>query len=330
MKTSCVINNYNYEEYVINAVESALSQTVPFNEVIIIDDGSTDTSVAALTSKYSSNPVVKIISKHNGGQLSSFHEGLRASTGDILFFLDSDDIYVENYLEEAIRVYKDFNCDFLFSGHEDFNEIESTFYQVYDRTVDLGYSLILATWATGGFNYLGNLTSSLSIKRKFMEKLFPYPFMEDWRIQADFFLVYGSSMAGVRKAYLDGRFVKRRIHQKNLYARGVYSAVNQQSFSDDKLYHKQLRLSRLRKVLMSQLGISESFVRYANNEFRTIPNPTLELAKIYSDIIEKHSRLNFFEKARKKASIYRQYFVQRSKKGRERAKFVVGKPTKLP
>src|SRR5690242_11531263 len=45
LKTSCLINNFNYAHYVSEAVESALAQTIAFDEIIVVDDGSTDESV---------------------------------------------------------------------------------------------------------------------------------------------------------------------------------------------------------------------------------------------------------------------------------------------
>src|SRR5436190_10302389 len=46
LKTSCLINNYNYAHFVGDAIESALAQTIAFDEIIVVDDGSTDESVA--------------------------------------------------------------------------------------------------------------------------------------------------------------------------------------------------------------------------------------------------------------------------------------------
>jgi glycosyltransferase involved in cell wall biosynthesis len=45
MITTCIIDNYNYARYLLEAIESALSQSVPFDEIIIVDDGSSDCSI---------------------------------------------------------------------------------------------------------------------------------------------------------------------------------------------------------------------------------------------------------------------------------------------
>jgi glycosyltransferase involved in cell wall biosynthesis len=85
---SIVISNFNYARYLPDAVESALNQTYPRVEVIVADDGSTDDSLAVLR-RY---PEVEVIRKENGGHASALNAGFRAAKGDIVFFLDADDV----------------------------------------------------------------------------------------------------------------------------------------------------------------------------------------------------------------------------------------------
>ena len=99
MRLSCLINNYNYGRFVAEAVESALSQSTPFDEVIVVDDGSNDHSLAVLASLEQRYPRLKVVRKSNGGQLSAFSAGLAASTGDVLYFLDADDLYEPDYVD---------------------------------------------------------------------------------------------------------------------------------------------------------------------------------------------------------------------------------------
>ena len=49
MKTTCLINNYNYANYLPDAINSALNQTIQFDEIIIVDDASTDNSADIIT-----------------------------------------------------------------------------------------------------------------------------------------------------------------------------------------------------------------------------------------------------------------------------------------
>lgn len=85
---SIVINNCNYAQYVGLAIESALAQTYA-SEVIVVDDGSTDDSRTVIE-RYA--PGIRAIFKPNGGQGSAMNVGFAEATGDIVLFLDSDDI----------------------------------------------------------------------------------------------------------------------------------------------------------------------------------------------------------------------------------------------
>ncbi|WP_210506512.1 glycosyltransferase family 2 protein [Naasia sp. SYSU D00057] len=85
---AAVIVNYNYADYVADAVNSVLKQTVPFDEVIVVDDGSTDESLRVIEQFA---PAVKIVAKTNGGQLSAVWAGVAAATSEYTYVLDSDD-----------------------------------------------------------------------------------------------------------------------------------------------------------------------------------------------------------------------------------------------
>jgi glycosyltransferase involved in cell wall biosynthesis len=85
---SIVIDNYNYAGFVGAAIESALAQTHPDVEVVVVDDGSTDGSrevIAGFGAR------VRAVYQENGGQTAALNAGVAACRGDIVFFLDADD-----------------------------------------------------------------------------------------------------------------------------------------------------------------------------------------------------------------------------------------------
>lgn len=89
MRVSVVVLNYQYERYLPACLNSALAQTHPDVEVVVVDDGSTDGS-RELLAGYGSR-VVPVL-KPNGGQGSGMNAGFAASTGDVVLFLDADDL----------------------------------------------------------------------------------------------------------------------------------------------------------------------------------------------------------------------------------------------
>ena len=126
MKISVIINNYNYQEYVIDAIDSVLNQTVAPDEIIVVDDRSSDRSAEILLDKFSDSKAVRLVLKEqNEGQLSAFEAGFSTSTGELICFLDADDLYQETYLENILKFYQEHpECEFLFTCAEIFGNEE--------------------------------------------------------------------------------------------------------------------------------------------------------------------------------------------------------------
>jgi glycosyltransferase involved in cell wall biosynthesis len=100
---SIVVNNYNYGRFLPEAIDSALGQAYPGREIIVVDDGSTDGSREVI-SGYGDR--VLTVLKENGGQASAFNAGLKASRGDVILFLDADDVLLPTAVESAVRVFE--------------------------------------------------------------------------------------------------------------------------------------------------------------------------------------------------------------------------------
>ncbi len=101
---SVIINNYNYGRFLADAIDSALAQTHPDTEVVVVDDGSTDES-PRIVAAYGDR-IVPVL-KANGGQASAFNAGFRASRGDVICFLDSDDTLLPTAMARALEPFGD-------------------------------------------------------------------------------------------------------------------------------------------------------------------------------------------------------------------------------
>jgi glycosyltransferase involved in cell wall biosynthesis len=99
-KVSVIINNFNYAQFLGPCIESAVSQTYENVEVIVSDDGSTDNSRAIIES-YGSSIIATF--KVNGGQASALNAGYIISSGDLIIFLDADDILAPSCVSEVVR-----------------------------------------------------------------------------------------------------------------------------------------------------------------------------------------------------------------------------------
>ncbi len=93
-KVTIIIPVYNGENYVSEAIESALAQTYKNIEIIVVNDGSTDNTEKIIE---------KYIKKTNGGVSTALNEGIKNMTGDYLSWLSHDDLYLPNKIEEQIK-----------------------------------------------------------------------------------------------------------------------------------------------------------------------------------------------------------------------------------
>ncbi|WP_084130357.1 glycosyltransferase [Demequina sp. NBRC 110055] len=103
-RLSVVMPNYNYEAFVGAAIDSALAIRWPDVEVVVVDDGSTDGSRDIIAS-YGER--ITSIFQDNAGPRAACNAGFAASTGDVVIFLDSDDVLEPSVAEEVARAWRD-------------------------------------------------------------------------------------------------------------------------------------------------------------------------------------------------------------------------------
>jgi glycosyltransferase involved in cell wall biosynthesis len=241
-KVSIVINNYNYGRFLADAIDSALTQTHPNLEVIVVDDGSTDNS-REIIARYGDRirPVVKL----NGGQASALNAGFAVSSGDIIFFLDSDDMLLPEAAETVV-------------GHWGEGVVRSFFpLNVIDadgkplgRLIG-GWAVPHATLGPFGVN---SPTTGNAFSREVLANIIPVP-EAHWRICADSYLSHASSLFG--EANSIGKILgKYRVHGKNNIegARSGLGEVRRGVYFNLSLHHE------LRRLMPAKIGPFEEWI----------------------------------------------------------------------
>ncbi|AFY40840.1 glycosyltransferase family 2 protein [Nostoc sp. PCC 7107] len=111
---SILIPAFNVEAWLVETLESALAQTWQNTEIIIVNDGSTDNTLAIAKSFASSK--VKVISQENRGQSASENRAFQEAQGDFIEYLDADDLLAVDKIERQIQLLGNSSSEFVASG----------------------------------------------------------------------------------------------------------------------------------------------------------------------------------------------------------------------
>ena len=112
-EVSVVINLYNSEKYLAKAIESVLAQTYRDFELILVNDGSKDGSLAICREYEQKDPRVRVLDKPNGGLADARNAGLEAAKGKYIEFIDGDDWIEPDLLERCIAKLEETDADIV-------------------------------------------------------------------------------------------------------------------------------------------------------------------------------------------------------------------------
>ena len=220
-KISVIVPLYNTEKYIEEAILSLLNQTTKIDQIIVVDDGSTDNG-AEIVKKY---PQVELIQKENEGLKKTLNCGLSYAMGDFIGFLDADD----RWRKDKLKVQLDFlehhpEVDIAFVNSERFKMVKTETGQSLEERIDVmnGKTLPTGLYRKQVFDKVG----IFSVENQF------HNFME-WLDRAQFNKINMEMIPEV--------LYERRIHDSNM---GIVEKQNQR---DQYLATLKASLDRRRK-----------------------------------------------------------------------------------
>lgn len=216
IKNICFINNYNNEAFIRECLESVYSQTKAFDEVLVVDDGSTDSSVKIIEEFSSKYGNLKLLQKANEGQFSTFNAALPLIPDNSqIFLLDADDLYPKDYLQLTINLLGNGGWDFSFCEQQIFfsGTMPPDISMVNNDSPYFFSSTSALTRSRGC--WIGNPTSCISLSSILYKKIFPYPHYQYKSFWADNLIIYAASILGAKKVYLSSLGIAWRKHAVN-------------------------------------------------------------------------------------------------------------------
>lgn len=113
-----IVPVYNSEKYLARCIESLLFQTIKNIDIVLVDDGSTDSSSNICDEYADKDKRVQVIHKQNAGQGLARNDGIGIATGKYICFLDSDDYYENNTCEKLVKAMEDSSADICSYGYQ--------------------------------------------------------------------------------------------------------------------------------------------------------------------------------------------------------------------
>ena len=114
-KVSIIVPVYNVEKYLDECVKSILAQTYANIEIVLVDDGSKDTSGSMCDEYKKQDERIVVVHKENGGLSSARNAGMENASGDYYIFVDSDDTISPNMVEEMVKKAKEHDAKIVSS-----------------------------------------------------------------------------------------------------------------------------------------------------------------------------------------------------------------------
>lgn len=209
---SIIINNYNYEKFLPQAIDSALNQTYENREVLVVDDGSTDDSHSVITA-YSDR--IHPIFQENGKQAAALNTGFAASQGEIILFLDADDYLFPTAVEQIVAAFQTEVGKVHFRLQVVDGEGESLGYFIPSMGMSLAsgevWRLLLQT-----SSYVSSPMSGNAYRRQTLIPVLPIP--DEYKTTADDYLMISTPFSAGKLASIDSPIGAYRVHNSNQWA----------------------------------------------------------------------------------------------------------------
>lgn len=175
---SIVIPAYNAQRFLPLTLESIFRQSVPDFEIVVVNDGSTDGTLEMLQGI--PDPRLRIVTRENGGECVARNHGLREARGKYIAFLDSDDVWLPNHLEQALG---------FLEAHPEIAWFSSTMKTVEDIAPEdmvpancSSEHITAVNWYLEGATH--TLPSTVTVRREEIQR-YPHLFAEGYKMFGD-------------------------------------------------------------------------------------------------------------------------------------------------
>lgn len=209
-KIACIIPVKNRKKLVIEAIDSVINQDHPVDEIIIVDDGSTDGTYSEIKRLFFSSSNLRVIKSKDLGPGAARNVGVKYSSADIIMFLDSDDLWLKDHTLTLFKSFeKGIDASFGITENRDLTNNDKFYIPgpEFDRKRSISENLL---------RWCSIVPSSFAIKKRAFLHLGGFEqvgFGEDW----SFFI---KAAKKINIYFIDKVITVRRLHGENICQKG--------------------------------------------------------------------------------------------------------------
>ena len=228
VKVSVIVPVYNVEKYLKDCLNSVINQTLEDIEIICVNDGSTDNSLAILEDYAEKDSRIRIINQENKGLGGARNTGLYNANGEYISFIDSDDWIEPNTFEESYNMSKNLDLDMLMFQMKVFNIETGEFIEDQHNNIDSIDDSLIGTV----FNYKDVFDVLFKIPHNSVNKLYKYSFLKDMKFK---FLegAYYEDLASFFPLFLEAKKVsilKKQFYIYRIRSESITTSGDEGSF----------------------------------------------------------------------------------------------------
>lgn len=281
---SVIVPVYNVERYIERCIDSIISQTYDNLDIILVDDGSTDSSLKICQQYQEKNPRIRVLHKQNGGQASARNMGLETARGDLIAFVDSDD-WIEKTMYETLlhNLYK-YECDISACQFGDDTNAEQSAGEVHVYSQEESIALLLQ----------GKVFTNAVCDKLFKRSVWQGIRFPEVRVYEDNAVVYRCLMSSTKIVYSDNKLyhycsrADSTLHKPFTIDRFVGASISQRRSEDIINRYEKLQKTAVNTFLEEAFYLlwwsNHASRREFKKERKTVAKDVLLFADKYSAV----------------------------------------------
>lgn len=293
---SIIIPVYNGEKHIKKCLDKLSEQTYKEIEIIVLNDGSTDSTKSILNDISKENKKIKIINKNNTGVSDTRNLGIKTATGEYILFLDSDDFLEKNAIEKMISKVDNENIDMLVFGfkvlgsNNRLNDTDTLKNLLHSK--DVKYDLINSIISTKN-NIFGYVWRAMYSKNLLMSNNILFP--KGVKISEDYMFLLNAVYHSNKILVDDSEYYLYNINEQSMSIKYIPTLLKDMLFVNEWMYDTIVK-NNINLIDGYYCCMCNTYLRFVQNVVRDNNLNTKERIKLVKKIKKEKEFMQYIKK----------------------------------